>query len=129
VRHRRRVAARRGLVANGLQTRPFPRPARVSGAWSPDGTKLAFVRNTSGVEGYRDLGAEVIVLDLASGQEVNVSNSEADDRGPVWSPDGEWLAFTSDRDGDEEIYAVRADGSGLTRLTHSPGQDEVAAWR
>jgi TolB protein len=98
-------------------------------AWSPDGTKLAFVRNTSGVEGYRDLGAEVIVLDLASGQEVNVSNSEADDRGPVWSPDGEWLAFTSDRDEDEEIYAVRADGSGLTRLTHSPGQDEVAAWR
>jgi len=98
-------------------------------AWSPDGGKIAFVRHTSGVEGYRDLGAEIYVLDLATGREVNVSRHEADDLGPVWSPDAEWLAFTSDRDEDEEVYAVRADGTDLTRLTNSPASDVAVAWR
>jgi hypothetical protein len=97
--------------------------------WSPDGSKLAFVRSSEGIEGYPDAGTEIYVLDLATGREVNASNSEADDFGPVWSPDGQWLAFTSDRDDDLEVYAVRADGTGLTRLTISPGLDAVSDWR
>jgi serine/threonine protein kinase/Tol biopolymer transport system component len=37
---------------------------------------------------------------------------------PVWSPDGQWIAFTSDREGDLGIYRQRADGSGVAeRLT------------
>ena len=42
---------------------------------------------------------------------------------PQWSHDGRHIVFTSDRDGDPEIYVMRADGSGVTRLTHSPGRD------
>ena len=38
------------------------------------------------------------------------------------APDGT-IAFTSVRDGDMEIYAMRADGSGVRRLTHRPGPD------
>jgi dipeptidyl aminopeptidase/acylaminoacyl peptidase len=117
------------LDGSGLRALMETRRPESQPAWSPDGTKIAFVRTATGVEGYPDEGAEVYVLDLASGREVNVSNHEADDTGPVWSPDGQWLAFTSDRDDDEEVYAVRADGSGLTRLTNSPGLDRVAAWR
>ena len=40
--------------------------------------------------------------------------------GPAWSPDGRKIAFTSDRDGNSEIYVVNADGSGVERLTYSP---------
>lgn len=36
---------------------------------------------------------------------------------PTWSPDGARIYFTSDRDGQREIYSVNADGSNLTRLT------------
>jgi Tol biopolymer transport system component len=43
--------------------------------------------------------------------------------GPAWSPRGDWIAFTSKRDGDYEIYRIRPDGSGLQRLTRSPGND------
>ena len=39
------------------------------------------------------------------------------------SRDGEWIVFTSTRDGDLEIYKMRTDGSELTRLTDSPGYD------
>ncbi len=38
------------------------------------------------------------------------------------------IAFTSDRDGNGEIYAMDADGSSLTRLTNSPGDDRDPAW-
>jgi Tol biopolymer transport system component len=45
-----------------------------------------------------------------------------------WSPDGERIAFTSDRDGDYEIYTIRRDGTDLRRLTHTPGNDAHNAW-
>ena len=47
---------------------------------------------------------------------------------PSWSPDGTRLAFVSRRSGDEEIYVANADGSGVRRLTHSPGPDLWPAW-
>ncbi len=39
---------------------------------------------------------------------------------PMWSPDGNWLAFREqDGQGGEDIYAIRRDGTGLTNLTAS----------
>ena len=43
----------------------------------------------------------------------------------AWEPR---IAFTSDRDGNREIYTVTADGGSVQRLTHDPGRDENAAW-
>jgi len=40
-----------------------------------------------------------------------------------WSPKGNAIAFTSNRDGNQEIYVVDADGSGLHRLTDAGGSD------
>ncbi len=38
---------------------------------------------------------------------------------PVWSPDGKWIAFVSDRSGNQELWVTAADGSGVPRqLTH-----------
>jgi TolB protein len=42
---------------------------------------------------------------------------------PQWSPDGKKIAFTSDRDGDPEIYVMNADGSNPVRLTRARGRD------
>jgi TolB protein len=46
----------------------------------------------------------------------------------VWSPDGERLAFISERDGDREVYVMRADGSEQERLTSDPGCDCGVDW-
>ena len=47
---------------------------------------------------------------------------------PAWSPDGSRLAFVSRRSGDEEIYVALANGTGVRRLTRSPGPDLSPAW-
>jgi tricorn protease-like protein len=47
---------------------------------------------------------------------------------PSWSPDGKHLVFFSNRDGNNEIYRMRADGSGQTNLTNDPGADETATF-
>jgi len=64
----------------------------------PSGSEL-FIANADGT-GERKLLA-------AAGFDYNAS----------FSPDGKWIVFTSERNGSADIYRVRADGSGLERLT------------
>jgi Tol biopolymer transport system component len=47
---------------------------------------------------------------------------------PAWSPDGHKLAFVSNRAGNDEIYVMNADGTGLTRLTNNAAIDVDPAW-
>ena len=50
------------------------------------------------------------------------------DNFPSWSQRGNWIAFTSRRDGDYEIYIIHPDGTGLKRLTRSAGNDAHASF-
>ena len=52
----------------------------------------------------------------------------ARDRGARWSPDGQWIAFYSDRTGTYEIWTVRPDGSGLRELTDTTDDADVPVW-
>ena len=47
---------------------------------------------------------------------------------PVWSPDGQWIAFTSTADGNDEIYLLHIETGELRRLTHHIERDDFAAW-
>jgi len=59
---------------------------------------------------------------------VKLTNNSAWDGGPVWSPDGKRLAFSSNRDGKSEIYVMNADGSDLKRLTNNLADDHGPIW-
>ena len=57
-----------------------------------------------------------------------VTDDNNGDTNPTWPPDGQWLAFASDRDGDLEIYIVRPDGTELSQLTDNNFADSQPAW-
>src|SRR5262249_57232387 len=47
---------------------------------------------------------------------------------PRWSPDGQWLALDSRKEGQSEIYVIAADGGPLRRITDHPANDFVPSW-
>jgi hypothetical protein len=59
---------------------------------------------------------------------VRLTQNAADNTGPSWSPDGDRLAFVSDRDGNREIYVMAADGTDPVNLTQDPAEDWTPTW-
>ena len=88
-------------------------------SWSPDATKVVYASFERAQRGLR-------IFDLKTQRVTLVTTGP--DTFPAWSPHGDRIAFTSNRDGDYEIYTVRPDGRGITRLTKSPGNDAHPAW-
>lgn len=54
---------------------------------------------------------------------TQITSDGADDSGPAWSPDGQRIAFVSNRTGSNEIWVMNADGSSPTRLTFNAVYD------
>jgi Tol biopolymer transport system component len=52
-----------------------------------------------------------------------LTNHAFEDHAPAFSPDGSRIAFTSDRDGNAEIYVMDADGANVRRLTDNAAAD------
>lgn len=85
----------------------------------------------SALVSLRDLNLEVYLrrqLDEGEITEENLSNNGAIDWFPALSPDATRIAFSSDRDGNQEIYVMNIDGSSVRRLTDQDGDDLFPAW-
>lgn len=73
----------------------------------------------------------ILPLTLDAQVEVNtiIKITNIESSYPFWSPDGSQIVFQSDRnDDDSEIYIMNADGTGIKRLTNSPGPDQTPVW-
>jgi TolB protein len=60
-------------------------------------------------------------------EQRRLTTDAAEDSTQAWSPDGRWIAFQSDRDAEDRIHVMRADGSAVQRLTHGPIVDAYPA--
>jgi Tol biopolymer transport system component/C-terminal processing protease CtpA/Prc len=77
-----------------------------SSAISPDGQTIAFA--------YQ---GDLFLVPAAGGDAVPLTLHEAHDFMPVWSPDGQYIAFASDRFGNFDVFVMPAKGGAATRLT------------
>jgi Tol biopolymer transport system component len=96
--------------------------------FSPDNKQIVFVSTRGGGR------ANLWILDVATHQVRPLTSGNGGDFRPSWSPDGQWIAFSSDRDSDlppakgrwerlhvVDIYVIHPDGSGLKRISQHGG--------
>lgn len=106
-----------------LQT-GFPEGDILRPSYSPDnGDWVLFQHRTTSSNDW-DI---MIAHPDGSDQRVLAQNS-ANDIHPTWGPNSEWIAFSSDRTGNYEIYLTDVNNDSLIQLTDDPALDQYPAW-
>ena len=101
-----------------------PAPGTVIGVLAGDLLKQAGLVPPEGLN-VADGGVAVAPTQAPA---IRLTDNDAFDAAPAWSPDGRRIAFDSDRDGNWQIYVMNADGSGVTSLTDNDAPEGFPAW-
>ena len=94
------------LLCLGVQAQENPKWIRYQSI-SPNGQQIAFT--------YK---GDLYVVPTNGGEAKQITFHEAHDYMPVWSKDGQQIAFASDRYGNFDVYVMDAQGGAATRLTY-----------
>lgn len=95
------------------QDATFPRYPAVS----PDGQQVAF--------GY---AGDIWTVPVSGGRAHRLTVHDGYEQIPRWSPDGEWVAFSGNREGDDDVYIIPSGGGQAKRLTYFDTDDKVCDW-
>lgn len=107
---------------------PFDDSPEYEPSWSADGKRIVFVHVAlSGTDGQLEI--HTMNADSTDSRRIVApAKRPAQDEHPAWSPDGKAIAFTTTRDGNQEIYLCDADGTNLRRITSHPAIDSHPSW-
>ena len=110
------------------QLLPFDEYPEYEPSWTRDGKRMLFVHvSLSGTDGQLEIHS--MNPDGSDAKRVvTPAKRPAQDEHPAWSPDSKLIAFTSTRDGNQEIYLCDLDGANLRRITSHPNIDSHPTW-
>ena len=73
-------------------------------------------------------GEDIWTVHADGGAATRLTIHDGEERYPKFSPDGEWIAFTGEYDGNTDVYVMNAHGGEITRVTYHPWPDDVVGW-
>ncbi len=88
---------------------------------------LRYPSYSNGKVAFSYLGDIWVASDTGSGVR-RITDNRAREINPRFSPDGKWIAFSSNRAGNYDVYVVSADGGKPTQLTFNSADDTVVGW-
>jgi TolB protein len=94
----------------------------VGPSWSPKGDRILYCRRQS-----NDFDFQIHIINLDGTGDIQLT-TEGRNEYPHWSPDGRFVTFTSNRDGKESIYVMRADGTLQLKVSRGRGGDARSVW-
>ena len=74
------------------------------------------------------LGEDIWTAPLTGGAATRITFHDGAERYPKFSPDGQWIAFTGEYDGNTDVYVMNRYGGQITRVTFHPLDDVVVGW-
>ena len=83
---------------------------------SPDGRWIACTVSFDNKE-TNETNSDIWIVPVAGGEPRQLTNSSVEDRSPRWSPDGQQIAFLSERDGTSQIWLIAPGGGEAQKLT------------
>lgn len=86
------------------------------GAFSPDGSQIAYVTD-------RDGNVEIYVMSADGSNPRRLTTTDATEGSPSWTPDGRQLVYASNVSGNFQVWIMNADGSGPRQLTQEPASN------
>ncbi len=101
----------------------------VGPTWSPDGKQIAFASDRENVKSdavYKNW--EIYIMNPNGSHQQRLTNDEAVDFNPAWSPDSKTIAFEYGGYGVAEIYVIDVDSKNQKNLTNSDAHDFSPAW-
>jgi len=73
-------------------------------------------------------GGNLWIVSRDGGDARRLTSGTGTENYPAFSPDGNWVAFTGEYDGNPDVFVIPTAGGVPKRLTYHPGEDEVVGW-